>query len=107
MARKEVAVKKYVVRLSAEERAQLAACSLQLAAFIGARKRSARLLTKARILYVPEAELARRRAAWQAPEPPGSGYQGLYVRHVMQADRGADFDFLTGCRGADVPAQSH
>ena len=43
MARKEVAVKKYVVRLGAEERAQLAA-------FIGAGKRSARLLTKARTL---------------------------------------------------------
>ena len=43
MAGKEIAVKKYVVRLSAEERAQLSD-------FIRAGKRSAQLLTKARIL---------------------------------------------------------
>ena len=43
MAGKEIAVKKYVVRLSAEERAQLEA-------LIRKGKRSARLLTKARIL---------------------------------------------------------
>ncbi len=43
MAEKEIAVKKYVVRLSAEERDQLLA-------LIGAGKRSARSLTKARIL---------------------------------------------------------
>jgi dihydroxy-acid dehydratase len=24
------------------------------------------------------------------------GYARLYVEHVMQADRGADFDFLVG-----------
>jgi L-arabonate dehydrase len=58
-------------------------------------------------LEVPDAELERRRAAWQPPAPPASGYQGLYVKHVMQADRGADFDFLVGCRGAGIPAQSH
>ena len=34
-----------------------------------------------------------------APEPPAGGYAGLYVKHVQQADRGADFDFLVGCRG--------
>ena len=43
MAGKEIAVRKYVVRLSAEERDKLAA-------FIASGKRSARLLTKARIL---------------------------------------------------------
>ncbi len=43
MAGKEIAVKKYVVRLSAEERAQLEA-------LIRKGKRSAQLLTKARIL---------------------------------------------------------
>jgi L-arabonate dehydrase len=59
------------------------------------------------MLDVPEAELALRRAGWQAPESAGSGYQSLYVKHVMQADRGADFDFLVGCRGAPVPANSH
>lgn len=58
-------------------------------------------------LDVAEEELARRRACWQPPSASASGYQGLYARHVMQADRGADFDFLVGCRGAAVPAQSH
>ena len=35
------------------------------------------------------------------------GISELYVDHVMQADVGADFDFLVGCRGADVPRESH
>jgi len=43
VARKEIAVKKYVVRLSTEERKQLSD-------FVRSGKRSARLLTKARIL---------------------------------------------------------
>ena len=57
---------------------------------------------------VPEEELARRRAAWTAPAPAyDSGYARLYVDHVLQADRGADLDFLVGCRGDTVPRQSH
>jgi L-arabonate dehydrase len=59
-------------------------------------------------LEVKEDELARRRAAWIPPEPPmRGGYQRLYVDHVLQADRGADLDFLIGCRGAAVPRESH
>ncbi len=58
-------------------------------------------------LDVEAGELARRRAAWQAPEPPAGGYAGLYVKHVQQADRGADFDFLVGCRGNVVTRESH
>jgi L-arabonate dehydrase len=59
-------------------------------------------------LEVDDAELARRRAAWKAPEPAmKGGYQGLFVQHVMQADKGADFDFLVGCRGHAVPRESH
>ncbi len=59
-------------------------------------------------LDVDEAELKRRRAEWVAPEPDfKSGYQSLYVKHVLQADRGADFDFLLGCRGNAVPRESH
>ena len=57
---------------------------------------------------VPDAELAKRKAAWKAPEPDfQSGYQRLYVDHVLQADKGADLDFLVGCRGAGVPKESH
>jgi L-arabonate dehydrase len=59
-------------------------------------------------LLVDEEELARRRAAWQAPEPAmASGYQRLYTDHVQQANLGCDFDFLVGSRGAEVPRESH
>jgi L-arabonate dehydrase len=59
-------------------------------------------------LEVDDAELERRRAAWVAPEPAfKSGYQALYVQHVMQASEGADFNFLLGCRGHGVPRESH
>ena len=59
-------------------------------------------------LCVSDDVLARRRAAWK-PAPPAAtgGYQRLYVDHVMQADQGADLDFLAGCRGAAVPRESH
>ncbi|HKV39474.1 MAG TPA: IlvD/Edd family dehydratase [Blastocatellia bacterium] len=59
-------------------------------------------------LEVSEEELDRRRAEWRPPEPPvKGGYQQLYVQHVMQANTGADLDFLTGCRGDKVPRESH
>jgi dihydroxy-acid dehydratase len=59
-------------------------------------------------LDVTDEELARRRAEWRAPEPQmKGGYQELYVQRVMQANVGADFDFLVGCRGNEVPRESH
>jgi dihydroxy-acid dehydratase len=59
-------------------------------------------------LHVDDAELERRRAAWQPPTPVlDSGYWGLYVKHVLQADEGADLDFLRGQRGAFVPKDNH
>ena len=58
-------------------------------------------------LAIDDAEIARRRAEWRAPAPPAGGYAGLYVKHVQQADRGADFDFLVGCRGSTVARDSH
>ena len=39
--------------------------------------------------------------------PAHGGYQKLYVDHVLQADEGADLDFLVGKRGAEVPRVSH
>lgn len=55
-----------------------------------------------------DAEIKKRLANWKPPVPKFSGgYQGLYVKHVMQADKGADLDFLVGCRGHDVPRESH
>ncbi|GGL95544.1 dihydroxy-acid dehydratase [Streptomyces fumigatiscleroticus] len=59
-------------------------------------------------LDVDDAELTRRRQAWKAPtERYTSGYTWLYTQHVEQADRGADFDFLRGSRGHEVPRDSH
>ncbi|HEY7048620.1 MAG TPA: IlvD/Edd family dehydratase [Jatrophihabitantaceae bacterium] len=59
---------------------------------------------------VPDADLARR-----APSPsavaafasPTGGWERLYIDHVLQADRGADLDFLTGRRGDAVGRESH
>ncbi|MEO8937071.1 MAG: IlvD/Edd family dehydratase [Burkholderiaceae bacterium] len=55
-------------------------------------------------LDISDDELATRMKDWTAPAPPlGSGYWKLYVDHVLQADQGADLDFLVGRRGAFVP----
>ncbi|MGH7185184.1 MAG: dihydroxy-acid dehydratase, partial [Pseudomonadota bacterium] len=59
-------------------------------------------------LDVSDEQLARRRTGWSPPKPGAdSGYQRLYVDHVLQADRGCDLDFLVGRRGAAVPRRSH
>ena len=60
-------------------------------------------------LDIPDEELQRRLADRAAPADtrPRGGYAGLYVQHVLQADEGCDFDFLVGCRGAEVPRHSH
>ena len=59
-------------------------------------------------LDVAESEIERRRAAWKPPAPPSDrGYYKLHHDHVMQADRGADLDFLVGGSGAGVPRESH
>ena len=59
-------------------------------------------------LHVSDEELAARQALWKAPEPPmGSGYWKLYIDHVLQADEGADLDFLVGKRGSAVPRDNH
>ena len=54
-------------------------------------------------LDISDQEMARRRAAWQPPEPQAHrGYASLYINHVLQADRGADLDILVGGSGAEV-----
>jgi dihydroxy-acid dehydratase len=59
-------------------------------------------------LDISEAELAGRLAAWKpAVEPPSGGYAKLYHDHVQGADKGADMDFLIGCRGNAVARESH
>ena len=60
-------------------------------------------------LEVSDEELARRLdlLARDHRQALNGGYVELYCKHVLQADEGCDFDFLVGCRGADVPAHSH
>ena len=59
-------------------------------------------------LHISDDELQKRLADWTAPPPRlTSGYWKLYVDHVLQADQGADLDFLVGKRGAFVPKDNH
>jgi dehydratase ilvD1 len=55
-------------------------------------------------------ELERRLVAWQQAKPASPyvrGYASLYVKHVMQAEKGCDFDFLVGSSGERVDRESH
>jgi dihydroxy-acid dehydratase len=59
-------------------------------------------------LHVSDEELALRRTHWKPPTPRlDSGYWKLYTDTVLQADEGADLDFLRGKRGAFVPRDNH
>ncbi|WP_110599233.1 IlvD/Edd family dehydratase [Salinicola lusitanus] len=63
-------------------------------------------------LEVDDAEIARRLAAADPTAASSQiatsgGYRQLYIERVLQADEGCDFDFLRGCRGAEVPRHSH
>ncbi len=59
---------------------------------------------------VPDEELGgpravgRRRRGYAAPT---RGWERLYVDHVLQADTGADLDFLVGSSGDRVARESH
>ena len=53
---------------------------------------------------ISDEEMAVRRAAWITPEPRYErGYGQMFARHVEQADKGCDFDFLTTEFGVPVP----
>ena len=61
-------------------------------------------------LDVPPEELAQRRPSETAAacySKPLRGWQRLYVDHVLQADKGADLDFLVGSSGDEVTRDSH
>jgi dihydroxy-acid dehydratase len=45
-------------------------------------------------LRVGEEELARRRSELALPSPPRRGWKRLYAERVLQADEGADLDFM-------------
>jgi dihydroxy-acid dehydratase len=54
-------------------------------------------------MLVSEEELAARRAAWTPPAPRYErGYGWMFSRHILQADKGCDFDFLETAFGAPV-----
>jgi dihydroxyacid dehydratase/phosphogluconate dehydratase len=59
---------------------------------------------------IPAAELAARapaEAAVAAFAAPRRGWERLYVNTVLQADTGADLDFLVGSSGDQVSRESH
>ncbi|KUO17750.1 IlvD/Edd family dehydratase [Streptomyces dysideae] len=61
-------------------------------------------------LDVSAGELARRtpdKATVAGFANPGRGWERLYVEHVLQADTGADLDFLIGSSGSAVSRESH
>ena len=59
----------------------------------------------ARIIHleVSDEEMAKRRAAWTAPQRHYErGYGWMFTRHIQQANDGCDFDFLETAFGAKV-----
>jgi dihydroxy-acid dehydratase len=59
---------------------------------------------------VPAAEWAARTPATESTAAyarAARGWERLYIDHVLQADRGADLDFLVGASGAEVSRESH
>jgi dihydroxy-acid dehydratase len=61
-------------------------------------------------LHVPDDELQARshsQVAEDAYAKPARGWAKLYVDHVLQADKGADLDFLLGGSGHEVARESH
>jgi dihydroxy-acid dehydratase len=61
-------------------------------------------------LDVDPAELSQRKGSPEASAAfaaPARGWERLYVEHVMQADKGADLDFLVGSSGDRVSRESH
>ncbi|GAQ56140.1 IlvD/Edd family dehydratase [Streptomyces acidiscabies] len=61
-------------------------------------------------LDVPEPELSRReptKTTTAAFASPHRGWERLYIDHVLQADTGADLDFLVGSSGSEVSRESH
>ncbi|MFY0617249.1 IlvD/Edd family dehydratase [Shimia sp.] len=59
-------------------------------------------------LLVDQSELDARRGEWKPdPEHYSRGYAKLYYDHVLQADKGADLDFLVGKDTRLVTRESH
>ncbi|MEX0853972.1 MAG: L-arabinonate dehydratase [Bauldia sp.] len=55
-------------------------------------------------LEVRDGEIARRLAEWSPPDRTFErGYNAIYARHIRQADKGCDFDFLEGTAPTPEP----
>ncbi|HEX3062726.1 MAG TPA: L-arabinonate dehydratase [Usitatibacter sp.] len=55
-------------------------------------------------VLIGDEEMAKRRAAWKAPPAHfRRGFGALYMKHVSQADKGCDFDFLEGSAASPEP----
>jgi dihydroxy-acid dehydratase len=53
-------------------------------------------------LLIPEDELRRRMGAWRPPAKKyRRGYYTMFLDHILQADKGCDFDFLVGQAGEE------
>jgi len=58
-------------------------------------------------VLISDEEMALRKAAWVAPEPRFTrGYGAMHQAHVLQADKGCDFDFLRREGAGNAAAQS-
>lgn len=56
------------------------------------------------IVRISDKEMAERRRVWAAPKPRYErGYGYMYIKHIEQADKGCDFDFLKTQFGGPVP----
>jgi L-arabonate dehydrase len=59
-------------------------------------------------LDISDDELKKRKSGWVPPKPHTQrGYVKIYLDHVQQADKGADFDFLIGKSGSEVKGDLH
>ena len=59
-------------------------------------------------LDITDEELNKRKSEWTSPELKAErGYVRIYLEHVQQADKGADFDILVGKSGAEVNGDLH
>ncbi|MCC2096178.1 MAG: dihydroxy-acid dehydratase, partial [Hyphomicrobiales bacterium] len=54
-------------------------------------------------MLVSDAELAARKSAWAQPEKRFErGYGWMFSQHILQADKGCDFDYLETAFGRPI-----
>ena len=71
---------------------------------LGLREGATENAEAAKDLRGSDAELAKRRASWKEPAPRFTrGYGALFSKHITQADKGCDFDFLEGTAPTPEP----